>query len=64
MPLQGVENEGLFINESNENLHVDRKNLDPYLTSYIKTNFRWIIDPNVIGKITNSFHNTQKRISS
>lgn len=50
-----------LINESNENLHVD-KNLDLYLKLYIKTNFRWIIYLNVIGKITNDFHSTYKRI--
>lgn len=26
-------------------------NLDPYRTSFLKTNFRWIIDLNVKGKI-------------
>lgn len=52
------------IKQSNENLHVDKKNFDLYLTSYIKTNFRWIIDLNVIGKITNYFHVTHKKLSS
>lgn len=50
--------------EANENLHEDKKHLDPYLTAYIKTNFRWIIDLYSIGKTTNCFHNMGEYLHS
>jgi hypothetical protein len=48
--------------EASESLYADKKNLDSYLTAYIK--FQMDHRLNAIDKVTNYFHNTLRRISS